>query len=271
MNDAAQICARLLASGAIRREEIPELDHPVIRDEVESRLRQCGFQLASSVFSEHYGVRLDSDSDVLDTPSNLGLGANACALLTVLWAKLVLQKRTASQTQATPDAQGELITAQRRDLVRDYQPFVRYETLAREFGRKLGGRSRLRVLLGQLRKLKFVTYHRLDEIQAGPLLELAIDGEKMIGFIRSRVLSQYLEKPVEFESAAGDSLDSGHDTINELLSKADQPMSIGELETRSGISRLELKRILKSLRENQQVETVGTGAKTVYRLRAVDH
>ncbi len=90
----------------------------------------------------------------------------------------------------------------------------------------------------------------------------------MIGFIRSRVLSQYLENAVE--SPADDSLDGGHDSIIELLSKADQPMSIAELETRSGIVRRELKRILKLLRENQHVETVGAGSKTVYRLRAVD-
>ena len=176
----------------------------MIRDEVESRLRQCGFQLASSAFSEHYGVRLavESASEGLDTPTNLGLNANACALLTILWAKLALQKRTASQTQATPNEQGDLIAAERRDRVREYQPSVRYETLAREFGSKLGGRTRLRALLGQLRKLKFVAYRRLDEIQAGPLLELAIDGEKMIGFIRSRVLARYLESSIDLPDRA---------------------------------------------------------------------
>ena len=62
MDDAARICARLMASGAVRRADLPELEHPVIRDEVESRLRQCGFQLASSAFSEHYGVRLARSS-----------------------------------------------------------------------------------------------------------------------------------------------------------------------------------------------------------------
>jgi hypothetical protein len=79
MDDAARICARLMASGAVRRDEVSELDHPLIREEVESRLGRCGFQLASSAFSDHYSVRLvsDSDTDVLDTPSNLGLSANA--------------------------------------------------------------------------------------------------------------------------------------------------------------------------------------------------
>ena len=188
MNEAARICARLIASGAIPRSEAPELDHPAIREDVETRLHQCGFVLASSPYSDHYGVRLanDIDAGVMDGPSNLGLGANACALLTVLWAKLVLQKRTAAETQHTPDAQQELLAGDRREQVREFEPSVRFETLDREFGRKLGGRTRLLSLLGQLRRLKFVTYRRLDAIRAGPLLELAIDGEKMI---RSRVLS----------------------------------------------------------------------------------
>src|SRR6266850_8048297 len=123
MNEAARICARLIASGAIPRSEAPELDHPAIREDVETRLHQCGLVLASSPYSDHYGVRLanDIDAGAMDGPSNLGLGVNACALLTVLWAKLVLQKRTAAETQATPDAQGELITEERRDRVRDYQ------------------------------------------------------------------------------------------------------------------------------------------------------
>jgi hypothetical protein len=268
VDDAARICARLMAAGAIPRIDLPELEHPVIRDEVESRLRQCGFQLASSVFSDYYGVRLaqDSASDGLDAPSNLGLGANACALLTILWAKLALQKRTASQKQVVPDAQGELIAEQRRDRVREYQPSVRYETLAREFGSKLGGRTRLRGLLGQLRRLKFITYRRLDEIQAGPLLELAIDGEKMVGFIRSRVLNRYLESAIE-EPAADEIPENRHDRLLQTFAQSEQPLSIMELETRSGLARRELKRMLKLMRENLQIESVGVGSKTTYRLR----
>ena len=271
MDDAARICARLMASGAVRRADLLELEHPVIRDEVESRLRQCGFQLASSAFSEHYGVRLavESASEGLDTPTNLGLNANACALLTILWAKLALQKRTASKTQATPNEQGDLIAAERRDRVREYQPSVRYETLAREFGSKLGGRTRLRALLGQLRKLKFVAYRRLDEIQAGPLLELAIDGEKMIGFIRSRVLARYLESSIDLPTAQ-ESSDGRHDRILEALAQSTEPLSIAHLETRTGLARRDLKRIVRLLREDEQIETLGAGSKTVYRLRSAN-
>src|SRR5437667_12813882 len=96
MNEAARICARLIASGALPRSEAPELDHPAIREDVETRLQQCGFVLASSPYSDHYGVRLanDIEAGAMDGPSNRGLGANASTRLTVIWSKLVVQQPT---------------------------------------------------------------------------------------------------------------------------------------------------------------------------------
>src|SRR6266571_2313874 len=72
MDDAAQICSRLITAGAVRRIELPELDHPAVREEVEKRLGHCGFVLASSAYSDHYAIRLgaDADNSVLDKPSN---------------------------------------------------------------------------------------------------------------------------------------------------------------------------------------------------------
>lgn len=267
MDEAAQICARLIAFGAVPRKELSELDHPILREEVEKRLEQCGFALASSAYSDHYGVRLvrAADASVLDTTSNMGLAADACALITVLWARLALQKRTATDAQATPSEQGELLVDIRREKVSEFRPSIRFETLAQEFGRKLGGKVRLKALLGHLRKLKFITFRRFDDIQAGPLLELAIDGEKMVGFIRSRVLSQYLETSIEenhlTESSAGD-------RIIEILTESGQPLSFSEIGSRSGIERRELRRALQELREDQRVESIGAGSKMIYRIRA---
>ena len=268
MDEAVQICARLIALGAIPRQELPELDHPVIRDEVEKRLAQCGFALASSAYSDHYGVRLTSNADasVMDTTSNMALGADACALIAILWAKLALQKRTAADWQVTPLEQGELLADRRREHALEFRPSVRFETLVHEFGRKLGGRVRLKAMLGHLRKLKFITYRRLDDIQSGPLLELAIDGEKMIGFIRSRVLSQYLETSSE-EHAPPESTTEWADRVIDVLTAAGQPLKVSEIESRSGVGRRELKRALRELREDQRVEAIGAGSKMAYRIR----
>jgi hypothetical protein len=197
MNEIERICARLIASSPLRRDELHELEHPQIRAEVETRLRSCGLSLATSAYSDHYGLRLlteVADATVLDAPSNLGLNRDTCALLTVLWARLALQRRTAEDTQEAPTDQFSLLPQDRAERARTFTPSVRFETLAQEFGSRLGGRTRLRSLLGQLRRLGFITYHRLEDIQAGPLLELGIDGEQMIAFIRSRVLGELLSR-----------------------------------------------------------------------------
>lgn len=195
MDDAIRICSRLVTAGPVPREELPELDHPQIRAEVERNLRSCGMSLATSPYSNHYGLQLVleiADATVLDAPTNMGLGANACSLLTVLWARLALQHRTAEDTQGVPTEQIPLLPQERTRQARAFEPSIRFETLAREFGVQLGGRTRLRALVSQLRRLGFLSYHKVEEIHAGPLLELAIDGERMISFIRSRVLGQLL-------------------------------------------------------------------------------
>src|SRR5438552_13282796 len=185
MNEIERICALLIASGWVRRNDVSDLEHPQIRTEIESRLRSCGLSLATSAYSDYYGLRLASeicDATVLDTPTNLDLSRDACALLTVLWARLALQRRTAEDTHESPALQPSLLPQQRAEQARTFAPSVRFETLVQEFGSRLGGRTRLRSLLSRLRRLGFITYHHLDDIQAGPFLELGIDGEKMIAF-----------------------------------------------------------------------------------------
>lgn len=268
MDDVAQICSRLITAGALRRSELPELDHPAVREQVEECLGRCGLVLASTAYSDHYGIRLrlDADSSVLDKPSNLGLDAGMCALITVLWAKLALQKRTAADEQATPDAQGELLVERRREKAEAFQPSIRFDTLVHEFGRKLGGKTRLRSMLGALKRLKFVEYRHLDEVRAGPLLELAIDGERMIGFIRSRVLSQYLETSADSSTTVLAPTASVSLAIIQALSGADGPLSSADLEKVVGAHRREISQALKELREDQEIERVGSGSKTAYRI-----
>lgn len=270
MDDAAQICARLITSTAVSRIDLPELDHPVVREEVERRLAACGLVLASNAYSAHYGVRLpaDADASVLDTPSNLGLASGTCALITVLWAKLALQKRTAADQQVTPEGQRELLEERQRERAQMFQPSIRFDTLLHEFGRKLGGKVRLRAMLGHLKRLKFVEYRRLDEIRAGPLLELAIDGERMIGFIRSRVLSQYLEGSGTSGDAAPDPLAHLIQEVFRVLSQAGRPLGIVELEKSIAAHRREVQHALRALREEQRVESVGSGFRTKYRIPA---
>ncbi len=195
MSDSAKICSRLIVAGTLPRKSLPELDHPQIRAEVEKTLANCGLSLTSSAYSEHWGIQLSpetADATVLDTPTNFGLAADACALLTVLWARLALQSRTAEDDRSAPGQQPSLLSETRAQEAREYRPSIRLQTLEGEFGKQLGGKTRLRGLLTQLRRLGFVLYRTHDEISAGPLMELGIDGEQMTSFIRSRVLGELL-------------------------------------------------------------------------------
>lgn len=175
MDEATRICARLLREGSAPRAELPLLDDPCIHEEVERRLLSVGLILATSPGSAHVGLRLAPEviaETPFDAASHLELRAEACALLVILWARLILQRRTTDPVE---------------------RPQVLLETLARDFQPVLGSRSRIRGLVQQLRRLRFVAGHG-EEIEAGPLLELAIDGERMMSFLRREVLAGLLER-----------------------------------------------------------------------------
>ena len=195
MDAAALLCARLLRAGAVPRAELPDLDFPEVRREVERRLEAVGLVLATSAYSDHVGIRLSSavtSDSAFDAASNLGLRSDACALLVILWARLVLQKRTAADTRELP-GQSALFAGEQAEAAKSFRPSVQLEALAREFRSVLGGRSRILSLVTQLRRLRFLTGQG-EVIEAGPLLELGIDGERMIGFIRREVLAKLLDE-----------------------------------------------------------------------------
>ena len=70
MNDTTIVCARLLREGAVLRSELPELDYPEVRAEVDRRLEKVGLVLAASVYSEYVGLRL-----VLEVTADLAFDA----------------------------------------------------------------------------------------------------------------------------------------------------------------------------------------------------
>ncbi len=204
MDGATLICARLLRAGSLPRVELPDLDFPEIHQEVERRLQAVGLMLATSAYSEFVALRLSPDvtsHSAFDAASNLGLRADACALLVILWARLVLQKRMAPERREPPR--------------------VRLEALVNELRPVLGGRSRIRSLVTQLRRLDFLA-GRGEVIEAGPLLELGIDGERMTAFLRREVLARLLG---EREDAAGEREEVGAFAARllEILEKAGAP------------------------------------------------
>jgi hypothetical protein len=261
VDEAARICARLLRQGAVARVELHELDHSEIRSEVEERLERVGLVLATSAYADHVGLRLSPSvtaDSAFDAASNLGLRADHCALLTILWARLVLQKRTAVDTEDSPGPR-PLLPADRADQARRFAPNVRMETLVREFGKVLGSRTHIKSLVSRLRALGFLAGHG-ETIEPGPLLELGIDGERMIGFIRRGVLADIVAQkdvPAQIE-------DGAEAKVLRVLDELGGEAVMADLERATGQPRNRLRRILQDLIAAGSVHRSGERADTRY-------
>jgi len=255
MDDAMLVCARLVREGTVPRAELAVLDHPDARAEVERRLAGVGLTLATSAYSEHVGIRLAPEvigDRAFDAATNLGLRSDACALIVILWARLVLQKRTAQASREAP-GQSELLTEHRADAAKEFRPQVRLTAVVREFGHVLGSETHVRSLITQLRNLGFAA-GRGDVIEAGPLLELGIDGERMVSFIRREVLSRLLED--KEEGARAQDEDPGAPLVA-VLERLGGSASISDLERETHQDRRPLLRLLRTLMQEGRVRRVG--------------
>lgn len=268
IDSATLICARLLRAGAVPRAELPDLDFPEVRRDVERRLQAVGLVLATSAYSDHVGIRLSAEAtadSAFDAASNLGLRSDACALLVILWARLVLQKRTAADTRELP-GQEEMFTGERTAAARDFRPSVRLEALVREFRAVLGGRSRIQSLVTQLRRLQFLSGHG-EVVEAGPLLELGIDGERMIGFIRREVLAKLLaEREAAAEDEENPEIDGLAARLVETLERLGGPAAMGDLVRETGARPERLRALLKDLIEAGRVVRTGERGAARYHL-----
>jgi hypothetical protein len=289
MNDATRICARLLREGSVPRAALPDLDFPDVRHEVERRLGGVGLVLATSVYSEHVGIRLSPEitgDTAFDAASNLGLRSDACALLVILWARLVLQKRTAAETRELP-GQSALFTREQAAAARSFRPRVRLEALVREFRPVLGGRSRIQSLVTQLRRLGFLAGYG-EQIEAGPLLELAIDGERMVAFLRREVLAKLVaeregkaaadrepdREPDENDGEARDqrvldALEVLSGRAVEALAQLGGSAAMGDLARLTDAPASRLRRVLRGLEAAGRVRRTGERASARYHLIAL--
>ncbi|HET9227248.1 MAG TPA: hypothetical protein VFR31_11320 [Thermoanaerobaculia bacterium] len=237
MRRAVRICARLLRAGALPLTEVPGLELPEVQREVESRLQGVGLVLATSSYSGHVGIRLAPEvarDPAFEAASNLGLGPDACALLVVLWVRLVLPRRP---TQ------------------------VRLDTLARELRSLLGDRRHIRELVGQLRRLSFLTGSG-EIIEAGPLLELGLDGDRMIAFLRGGVLAGLLEERAESLAVAASQ-------VVEVLKRLGGSAAMTDLVREIGAPASRLRSVLRSLAAEGRVRRTGERRSSRYHLTRV--
>jgi hypothetical protein len=191
---AQEICSRLMTKPYIPKAEFKDLVvNDDLRRDVETRLRAVGLLLVDNYYSKYFAVRLADEIErdaALTWSANFHLEKPAMALLVVLWAKLVFPKRAAQERRETPgDNVKPLFPGQAP--VPEVEVYTSEATLRAELGRKCGG-AKLPIYLGQLRRLGFIDYGRMDHITEGPLLDLLIDGPQMAIKLKNSALWEVL-------------------------------------------------------------------------------
>lgn len=221
MDDAcAQLIARLLAERAILRTD-PLVQRALIDaafyDELTRRLAQSGLRLLDNPYAEHVAVAL---ADVAESAvfargdvclsNNMRLQRDGVALLVLLWALIVLEKRERQMSRA---AVGD---GMQHDMFGGAKPTPHSDTAARgipesvllaDYGAQLGGKMRLTVNLGILSRLGFIE-RRNKVIYEGPLLDLAFDYAELAPRIINGALGDLLESRAQARATSIDSAET---------------------------------------------------------------
>lgn len=166
------------------------------------RLDSCGLELAEHPYADHVCLRLKRE---VEQPvfgredswlsNNLGLKSDQIALLVVLWALLILPKRQRQiERKSEPDTQpqSEMFAADKPvPSAAELQITVSETTLLADFGDRLG-RSRMKQFsLPVLSRHGFIE-RRDGRIYEGPLLDLALDYNRMAQRVLNGALSDLL-------------------------------------------------------------------------------
>lgn len=203
---AARLIARLLALRYLPREDA-EIRRLLIdssfRDEVEQRLAASGLRLLAQPFAAFVGIALTRECENAvfeqnDTwqASNIGLPKDAVALLVILWALIILPKRERQLTGETEqqETQSELFgNVKLTPLAHEASRGIPQNVLLEDYGKLLGGKTRISFSLPQLARLGFIELKN-KVIHEGPLLDLAFDYAEMAPRILNGALADLLKQ-----------------------------------------------------------------------------
>ena len=209
-----QFTARLIASRFLPREDnsvrrlLVDLG---FRQEVEANLAACGLRLLDHPFAAHVAVALlrETEGAVFDDgeqwqASNIGLPKDAIALLVVLWALIILPKRERQLGREVEDGQGDMFGNIIKAVGDDVSRGIAENVLLEDFGKLLGGKSKLVMNLGTLKKLSLVE-QRNKVIYEGPLLDLVFDYAEMAPRIINGALGDLIRVQLGVEIAEDNS------------------------------------------------------------------
>ncbi|WP_028452694.1 hypothetical protein [Chitinilyticum aquatile] len=199
------LLARLLAQRFIPRTDPlarRALVDETFREGLERRLDDCGMQLLENPYAQYIAIGLKPEMEdwVFGEgenwlSNNMGLPRDAIALLVVVWALIILPKRERQIARAVQigDTQSDMFGADKPITHgEEVSSGVPEDAIYADFGKKLGGKARFAMNLGQLAKLGFVV-RRNKMILEGPLLDLMIDYAKLAPRIINGALADVLQ------------------------------------------------------------------------------
>lgn len=204
-NTPAEFIARLLAQrwlpksdAEVRRLLIDES----FRQDIEHRLAAAGLRLLDNPFAGHVAVGLAAGAENAVfgrgdawLSNNAGLNRDGVALLILLWALIILPKRERQLSrEATADeSQSDLFgNRQAAPLRDDAARGIPENVLLEDYGKLLGGKTRLQqILLPVLSRLGFIE-RRNKVLHEGPLLDLVFDYAELAPRILDGALADVL-------------------------------------------------------------------------------
>ncbi len=203
-DDAQVLIARLITERWVPRADALSrrvLVDEEFREEIERRLAACGLRLLDNPYATHIALGLANTAEepVLARDgqwlsSNLGLARDCVALLVVLWALLILPKRErqVSRRGNTETQQNDMFGLEKSiPTGGDVEGSLPERTLIADFGKQLGGKTRIGFNLGILSRHGFIERHQ-GVIHEGPLLDLALDHRVLAPRILDGALAELL-------------------------------------------------------------------------------
>ncbi|WP_053549486.1 hypothetical protein [Desulfuromonas soudanensis] len=213
--------AQVLAARLIAMQWLPRKDEQVMllitdeifREDVLARLKSCGLCLLENPFAENVAIGLDESStqavmgrDTNYISNTFGLRQDAMALLVILWALLIIPKRQKQLNASADETDDQMEFFPSAKLVSQGEidrPAVKLNALVSDFGGKLAKKQRIKLNLGQLKRLGFVSQHN-ELITEGPLLDLAFDYKHMASRIIEGALADILQDSAHNPEAEDD-------------------------------------------------------------------
>ena len=222
------LVARLAAQRVLPRSDVlvrRALTDDLFFNALTERLKACGLELVEHPYADHVCLRIRRE---LEQPvfgaedhwlsNNLHLTRDQMALLVVLWALLILPKRSRQidrKNDATAQRQGEMFAGD-KPLPKAFELDISIAeaTVLADYGTRLGGKTRIQTGLSLLRRHGFIE-RRDGRLHEGPLLDLVLDYNRMARRVLDGALADLFGQRLDEVVQSAPEVDAGSESPDE--------------------------------------------------------